>query len=151
LLFVLAAKLLQIVINRAFQSNLLKAPLPQTHADFPIVQYADDTLLVMEASAPQRVCLKALLHTFAESTGLRVNYSKSQMIPINLSESKAETLARTFGCQLCTMSFTYLGLQKGTTKPRIENLSPIMDRIERRLSACSSLSYHHQEDLRWQT
>jgi hypothetical protein len=93
----------------------------------------------MEASAPQLVCLKALLHTFAESTGLRINYSKSQMISINLPDSKAETLARTFGWQLSTVPFTYLGLPMGTTKPKIEDLSPIMGIIERRLSACSSL------------
>jgi hypothetical protein len=40
------------------------------------------------------------------------------------------------------MSFTYLGLPMGTTKPRMENLTPIMDRVERQLSACSTwLSY----------
>jgi len=38
--------------------------------------------------------------------------------------------------------FTYLGLPMGTTKPCIEDLTPIMDRVERRLSACSTwLSY----------
>jgi hypothetical protein len=32
--------------------------------------------------------LKALLNTFANSIGLRVNYSKSSMYPINISEDK---------------------------------------------------------------
>jgi hypothetical protein len=40
------------------------------------------------------------------------------------------------------MPFTYLGLPMGTTKPTIRDLSPLIDRIERRLSATSSfLSY----------
>jgi hypothetical protein len=30
--------------------------------------------------------LRALLHTFAESTGIKVNYNKSSMLPINLEE-----------------------------------------------------------------
>lgn len=94
--------------------------------------------MILEADASQLVCLKGLLNTFAYSIGLGVNYSKSQMIPINLSSSKAESLA-TFGCQLGSMPFTYLGLPMGTTKPRIEDLSPIMDRIERRIYSCSSL------------
>jgi hypothetical protein len=40
------------------------------------------------------------------------------------------------------MPFTYLGLPMGTTKPKFENLTPMIDRVERRLSACSTwLSY----------
>ena len=51
-------------------------------------------------------------------------------------------LANTFGCQVGSLPFTYLGLPMGTTKPCIEDLTPIMDRVERRLLACSTwLSY----------
>lgn len=39
LLFVLAAELLQILVNRVAAMNLLKAPIPQPTEDFPIVQY----------------------------------------------------------------------------------------------------------------
>jgi hypothetical protein len=35
------------------------------------------------------------------------------------------------------MPFTYLGLPLGTTKPTIEDLSPLVDHIKRRLNACS--------------
>ena len=42
LLFVIAAELLQILINRAAAMNLLRVPIPQPTGDFPIVQYADD-------------------------------------------------------------------------------------------------------------
>jgi hypothetical protein len=37
------------------------------------------------------------------------------------------------------MPFTYLGLPMGTTKPRFQDLTPMMDKIERRLTTCSSL------------
>ena len=49
LLFVLAAELLQFVINDALHQGLLSLPIPQPNYDFPIIQYADDTILVMEA------------------------------------------------------------------------------------------------------
>jgi hypothetical protein len=44
LLFVLAAELLQIVINDAFHNNDLQSPLPQAHLDFrsfnmPMIQF----------------------------------------------------------------------------------------------------------------
>jgi len=86
--------------------------------------------------------LKALLNNFETASGLRVNYNKSQILPINVSHDRMQHLANTFGCQVGSLPFTYLGLLMGTTKPCIEDLTPIMDRVERRLPACSMwLSY----------
>ena len=79
------------------------------------MQYADDTLLLIQADARQLLCLKALLNTFAQSIGLHVNYSKSLMIPINVNADKSQHLASTFGCTLGSLPFTYLGLSMGTT------------------------------------
>jgi hypothetical protein len=46
LLFVLAADLLQSIINSALHQGVLSLPLPlRCGIDFSIVQYADDTLL----------------------------------------------------------------------------------------------------------
>ena len=47
-------------------------------------------------------------------------------------------LARTFRCQLGTLPFTYLGLPLGTTKPRVDDYMPLMDRTEKRLTLVSS-------------
>jgi hypothetical protein len=66
-------------------------------SDFPIVQYADDTLLILEPS--QLLTLKQILSTFASDTGLKVNYDKSIMLPINISQERLDLLANTFQCQ----------------------------------------------------
>ena len=63
--FVLAAELLQFVVNDALIKGHLKLPIAQPSSDFPIVQYADDTLLIMEANVNQLVHLKGLLDLFA--------------------------------------------------------------------------------------
>ena len=53
-----------------------------------------------------------------------------------------EILANTFDYQIRSLLFTYLGLPIGTTRPRFQDLTLVMDRAERRLSACSfMLSY----------
>lgn len=122
--------------------NLLVAPIPHETDEFPIIQYADDTLMLLQADANQLFFLKSLLLSFKTLTGLKVNYGKSQLIPINISQEKAELLANNLGCRIGNFPFTYLGLPMGTTKPRIEDLSPIMNKVERRLSAYSTwLSY----------
>jgi hypothetical protein len=61
------------------------------------------------------------------------------MFPINVTQEKMQILANTFGCQIGSLPFTYLGLPMGMTKPRVDGYAPLMDKIERRLTACSSL------------
>jgi hypothetical protein len=110
LLFVLSADLLQSVLNSARRNNLLNLPLPLPNDDdFLILQYADDTLIFMQGDVNQLLQLKDILHSFAESTGLQVNFDKSFMVPINISEDRFNILANTLGCSKESLSFTYLG------------------------------------------
>lgn len=77
LLFALGADLLQAIINKAHLRGILSLPIPVSgDNNFPIIQYADDTLIFLEASAPQLFALKALLNSFAISHGLKVNLFK---------------------------------------------------------------------------
>jgi hypothetical protein len=122
LLFVLVADFLQSVINGAKERGLLRLPINVGYTiDFPVIQYADDTLLVMEACPLQLITLKALLNTYADSLGLKVNYSKSVMVPINISQERLQHLAATFNCQAGSLPFTYLGLPLGTHQPSMQD------------------------------
>lgn len=134
LLFVLAADLLQSILNKVMMQGLFSPPMHLTSCtNFPIVQYADDTLVLMEADNKQLLCLKALLNTFADATSLKVNYSKSNLIPINLSEERIEMLTRTMNFARGTFPFTYLGLPLGLHKPTIEQCLPLVNRIARKI------------------
>lgn len=129
----MAASLLQTIVNRAKDLGLLNLSIPLQHSgDFPILQYVDDTLIIMEGCARQLFLLKALLSSFA-STSLKVNFSKSMMAPINVSEERLHHLAATFGCSTSSLPFTYLGLPMGLTKPRVKDFLPLVTRCERRL------------------
>jgi hypothetical protein len=143
LLFAIAADLLQCVINREFNLGNLLPPFPQrTDAPFPIIQYADDAILIMQADENQLALLKGILHNIALSSGLVVNYHKSCLVPINVSPEKACSLAQVFGCVVGSFPFTYLGLPLGLTKPQVKDYVPLICRIERRFWATSQfLSY----------
>lgn len=82
---------------------------------------------------------KRITREFSQSTGLRINYAKSCMVPLNMDMDKAAHLAGVFGCSIGTMPFTYLGLPMGSTKPRVEHSGPIMNQMERRLTSISSM------------
>jgi hypothetical protein len=93
----------------------------------------------LKADEIQLQYLESQLSDFAISTGLKVNFHKSFIISMNVSYAKMSTLEAILGCQIGSMPFTYLGLPMGSANPKFHDLTPIMDRIERRLAACSSL------------
>jgi hypothetical protein len=139
LLFVLSADLLQTVLNSARSNNLLTLPLPlPNYDDFPILQYADDTLIFMQGDVNRLQHLKDILHSFAESTSLRVNFEKSFMVPINISEDRLNILATTLGCSKQSLPFTYLGLPLSITKPSVAHFWPLVYECEMRLVNFSS-------------
>lgn len=61
LIFVLAADLLQAAINDAYRAGLIHLPIPVPDDEYPVIQYADDTILVMPADQTQAECIKQIL------------------------------------------------------------------------------------------
>ena len=109
------------------KNGLISAPLhSNTAQDFPIIQYADDTVLVIQANVAQLHQLKNLLMYFTLYTSLRVNYEKSVIVPINTEDDKMQELSRIMGCKVGALPFTYLGLPLCLPKPKIEDFMPIM-------------------------
>jgi hypothetical protein len=104
LLFVAAAKLLQVVINKELHEGRLSLPIP-CGAKFPVIQYANDTILVMQANPNELIHLKYILIDYATSMGLKINFQKSNLVPINISSQRAQELADIFGCIVASMPF----------------------------------------------
>lgn len=127
--------LLQTILNDALQNGMLEQPLIAASCpEFPVLQYANDTLIVIKACSSQLIHLKELVELFANCSGLRVNYSKSSMMPINVSEEDVATLAHELNCSICTFPFTYLGMPLCLSMPRMEYFMPLLHKIIKRLS-----------------
>lgn len=61
LIFVIAADLLQTMMNEAMNNSLIEYPLRHAScSDFPIIQYVDDTVLVIPAAANQLLHIKKI-------------------------------------------------------------------------------------------
>jgi hypothetical protein len=82
--------------------------------------------------------MRALINSFFMSTGLKVNFTKSMMVPINLSEAKLDSLAATFACSKGSLPFTYLGLPLRIEWPKALVFHPLVSKCEKRLSGISS-------------
>jgi hypothetical protein len=114
---VLGSDLLQDVVNDLLLQGAISLPIIIGDPDFPIIQYADDALLILPAELDQVLALKKVLNDFSPSTGLKVNFHKSSMVPINVPQDRMQLLAEAFGCQVASLPFTYLGFPLGTARP----------------------------------
>ena len=133
----MAADFLPSLVNKAVEGQL-NLPIPGTSDPyFPIIQYADDTLIIMEGCLRQLQVLKNILEIYSTATGLKVNYNKSMMVPLNMNDQALNILSASFNCAKRSLPFTYLGLPLGITKPKVEEFLPLVTKCERRLQATS--------------
>ena len=91
-LFIIVADVLQRLIARAFQPNVLCHPL-RTNEPPVTLQYADDTLIIAAASEAATLRLKETLHDFALATGLLINFHKTALLTIATESTTQNNIA----------------------------------------------------------
>jgi hypothetical protein len=126
------ADVLQRMIRQAYDNNLLLHPLQQG-APIPALQYADDTLLIIQGTTQQAIYIKVLLEAFAKFSGLKINFQKSTFVPMNLSDETRAQISTILGCPISELPCTYLGLPLSMNKIPRTLLQPVLQRIGRYL------------------
>lgn len=97
-LFLIVADVLQTLIKA--EGDKIRHPL--TSQACPVLQYADDTLLVICAESSDVSHQKMCLDHFAQVTGLKINFHKSIVVPMHVHATQAQELVQIFQCQQCT-------------------------------------------------
>lgn len=97
----------------------------------PILQYADDTLILLRADANGLEALKENLEKFSHSTGLHINYHKSTIVPMGVSDELAANFQHILGCQMGSFPQTYLGLPLSNEKLHLTAFSPLIAKVDR--------------------
>ncbi|XP_028099815.1 uncharacterized protein LOC114299299 [Camellia sinensis] len=93
--------------------------------------YANDTLVFCDANAEQVGFLHCVLLCFKAVSGLRINLSKSRLIPVGEVE-RLPVVAVILGCKVATLPMTYLGLLLGATF----KATGVWDRVVERVQRC---------------
>jgi hypothetical protein len=96
-LFLAVAELLHCLLVEDVGDGRLLHPLADD-LPCPIIQYADDTLIILRADLSQLRRLRGVLDSFSRATGLAINFHKSTFVPIHVSASRAADLAAILGC-----------------------------------------------------
>ena len=115
------------------QGDALKHPLG-VDGFFPVLQYADDTLLLLQGDVQQAQVIKRVLHVFSGFTGLRINFSKSTFVPICMDQATCQEVAPIFQCPVSSFQCIYLGLPLSTLKITHGLLLPVISKVDKRLS-----------------
>jgi hypothetical protein len=129
-LFLLVADVLQQLIR---QDPVLCHPLVDG-APCPMLQYADDTLIIMRAGEPAAARLKLLLDQFAEATGLTINFHKSTLVQMHVDAAELVQIQAALGCRVEGFPQTYLGPPLSAEKLKLQDFAPLIAKIDRYLS-----------------
>jgi hypothetical protein len=74
------------------------------------LHFSDNTLLFLEATYHKIHVLRWLLIGFENLSGLKINYNKCEMIPLNITEEMGTHLTSLFECKVGHLPITYLGI-----------------------------------------
>lgn len=87
LIFLLVAVGLSDLMHQTVDQNLFSGVALGNHGILVShLQYANDTLLMSEASVPNLWAMKVVLRTFEPASSVKVNFSKSSRIGVNVSK-----------------------------------------------------------------
>lgn len=75
-----------------------------------------------------------LLLWFEQISGMRVNFLKSELIPMNLSEIEAHEISHLFSCPLGAFPIKYLGIPLSYEKLRREDIQPLVDKMLKKIA-----------------
>ncbi|KAF5479666.1 hypothetical protein F2P56_000468, partial [Juglans regia] len=98
-------------LERAFEEEEIGSP-SRGITTVSHLLFADDTLIMCEADHAQLRAVKALLLCFEAVSGLKVNYDKSELVPIGEVQDIRD-LTGILGCKIASLPMTYLGLPLG--------------------------------------
>jgi hypothetical protein len=139
-LFLLAAEDLNVMMTSMVDNNLFTGYGVGTSNAVAVsyLQFANDTLLFGAKSLANVRALRAVLTMFAEMSGLKVNFNKSILVGVNITDYWLNEAASILNCKVSKFPFLYLGLSIGGDPRRLSFWEPVVNTIKSRLSGWKS-------------
>lgn len=142
LLFNFVADALECLLSRAAAANHISPvvshliPSGVTH-----LQYADDTIILIQNTELGLINLKFILLCFEAMSGLKINFSKSEILPMGCAEPEARRIATMMNCSLGSFPIKYLGIPISPSSISSKDLAPVVLKVGNRVMPWRGL--HH--------
>jgi hypothetical protein len=88
----------------------------------------------MENDLEEAKNVKLLLCAFEQLSGLKLNFSKSEMFCYGNANKPGREYSKMFGCEMGTLPFRYLGIPMHHRKLRNSYWKEVEERFQHRLS-----------------
>nr|GEX79581.1 reverse transcriptase domain, reverse transcriptase zinc-binding domain protein [Tanacetum cinerariifolium] len=113
-LFILATEGLNAIVSETVENGIFSGvKVGANKVTVSHLQYTDDTIFFGEWNDENAKSLMCILKCFEEVSGLRVNYNKSKLYGIGVSEGELTYMINWMGCGVGEFPFTYMGLPIG--------------------------------------
>ena len=99
-----------------------------------LLQYADDTIIMVEGSETDISNLKFLLLCFQQMSGLKINFDKSDVMVMGYSPEECLSIANRLNCRLGSFPTTYLGTAISDSRLTVADLRRLWPSYIRALS-----------------
>jgi hypothetical protein len=138
-LFLLVAEGLDGLMKRAVELNRFKGfRIGNQGVVVSHLQYADDTLCIGEPTLENLWTLKAILRSFEMVSGLKVNFWKSSLLGVNVSNDFLRLAAAFLNSRVGSVPFKYLGHPVGANIRRMATWDPLISSLRKRLGSWSN-------------
>ena len=118
LLLNIAAEGVSGLMSKAIDRRLYRGFLVGTKkVEVNMLQYADDTIFLGEATMENVRAIKAILRAFELASGLNINFAKSSYGTFGVSDQWTYGASNYLNCRLMSFPFTYLGIPIGAKIP----------------------------------
>ncbi|XP_026384636.1 uncharacterized protein LOC113280196 [Papaver somniferum] len=112
-LFLLVGEALSYMIKQAQEQGLISGfQVAANGTSVSHMQFADDTLIFLDADMDQIKNLRLLILSFEQLTGLKINFAKSAIYGVGY-DGDIEQFSSFLGCYTGVLPTTYLGLPLG--------------------------------------
>ncbi|GLT40913.1 hypothetical protein SLA2020_150100 [Shorea laevis] len=97
------------------------------------LQFADDSIIFGKAVEDNIWAAKSIMRIFELVSGLKINFGKSQLVGINVSEEWMSKMAHILNCKQGKLPCRYLGVPIGGSVKKISLWKPLIESFEKKL------------------
>ncbi|XP_058757405.1 uncharacterized protein LOC131630662 [Vicia villosa] len=132
-LFVLAMEALTALVRNSVVVGGFKPFQFRIDEGVDILQFADNTIIFGEASTANLWNLKVILRGFELISGLKINFSKSSVMGVNVGDWILDAATNFLACKRGNSSFLFLGIMVGVNPRNKKVWSKVLYNFKKRL------------------
>lgn len=135
LLFNIVGQVLSSMISTAAKKGIFKGiSLGNDTEQITHLQFADDTVVFLDGSAESARGIKQVLQIFQLISGLKINFSKSNLYSSKFGGANLDVLAKILNCGIGKWPFSYLGMPIGISAKKRLFWEPLVSKLKNKLA-----------------